>query len=255
MKSSDSKISVCIAAYNGEKFIAKQIDSIISQLGVRDEVIISDDGSTDNTCRIISSYSDTRIKLVHNPHPFPPFKAKRYKSYIVAKNFENALKKATGDYIFLSDQDDIWEFNKVSHSLSILQNNNINLVVHDASVIDEHNNTIAESYFKIVNSKTGFIRNVITNSYLGCCLVFDKKTLVHSLPFPNNLVAHDLWIGLIAEKIGKVAFIQNKLIKYRRHAGTVTNSSAKSSHTLISKLLIRFQFVMQYFMRMHKTKF
>ncbi len=247
------RVSVCIATYNGEKFIRLQLDSIIPQLSEFDEIIISDNGSTDKTISIILSYTDSRIKLIHTPQVNNNY-SDNYKSYIVTKNFENALQLATGDYIFLSDQDDIWEGSKISHSLSILQNNGINLVIHDAIVVDENNNIIADSYFRIVNSKIGFIKNVITNSYLGCCLAFDRKILSISLPFPTNLVAHDLWIGLIAEKKGKVAFVENKLIRYRRHTATVTNSSSKSKHTLISKVKIRFQFVVQFFIRLQKNR-
>ena len=95
-------ISVCMACYNGEKFIQEQVDSIICQLGLDDELIISDDGSNDRTLDILFSYEDSRIKILHNRacHGF-------------VGNFENALSHAKGDYIFLSDQDDIWKKEKV----------------------------------------------------------------------------------------------------------------------------------------------
>ena len=95
-------ISVCIATYNGEKYIREQLDSILPQLGLDDEVIISDDSSTDNTLKIIEEYNDCRIKIFSNNKFYSPI-----------LNFENALKKAQGDFIFLSDQDDIWKSNKV----------------------------------------------------------------------------------------------------------------------------------------------
>lgn len=90
-------ISVCMATYNGEEYIKEQLESILCQLGEMDEIIISDDGSTDNTLNIIESYNDSRIKIHINTgkHGF-------------VYNFENALQKAKGEYIFLSDQDDIW---------------------------------------------------------------------------------------------------------------------------------------------------
>ena len=96
------KISVCIASYNGEKYIKEQLNSILCQLEERDEVIISDDSSTDNTVQIIESFKDKRIKI---------FREQKFKSPIY--NFENAISKATGDIIFLSDQDDIWHKAKV----------------------------------------------------------------------------------------------------------------------------------------------
>ena len=91
-------VSVCLASYNGEKFIKQQIDSILCQLGKHDEIIISDDSSTDRTVQIIKNYNDPRIKLIEDC---------KFQSPIF--NLENALKQAKGDYIFLSDQDDFWE--------------------------------------------------------------------------------------------------------------------------------------------------
>lgn len=94
-------ISVCMAAYNGEKYIKDQLSSILKQIGPNDEVVISDDGSKDKTKNIVDSLNDTRIRYVENrnKHGF-------------THNFENALRLAQGDYIFLADQDDIWLDNK-----------------------------------------------------------------------------------------------------------------------------------------------
>lgn len=238
------KISVCMATYNGEKFIKYQLESIIHQLAENDEIIISDDGSTDSTIEIVQSFVDPRIRILHNQSvSIKHFKM--YKSYAVSKNFENALAHATGEIIFLSDQDDWWHGNKVKVALEQFHENKVNLLVHDALVVDENYETLAQSYFELVNSKAGFIKNIIVNSYLGCCLVFDRKILLLSLPFPSRLVAHDVWIGLIAEQSGKVAFIEDKLIKYRRHNYTVTNSGARSQHKFIAKIGIRIQLIVQ----------
>lgn len=99
-------ISVCMACYNGQKYIRQQIDSILSQLKENDELIISDDGSKDLTCEIVLSYHDPRIKLLHNT-----------KEHGFIGNFENALRCAKGDIIFLSDQDDVWKKIKFRKSL------------------------------------------------------------------------------------------------------------------------------------------
>ena len=94
-------ISVCMATYNGAQFIKEQIDSILCQLSTEDELIISDDGSTDETLSIINSYKDNRIKVFQH-------KAAEGSAFIKAtRNFENAMSHAVGDYIFLSDQDDM----------------------------------------------------------------------------------------------------------------------------------------------------
>ena len=107
-------ISVCIATYNGENFIKAQLDSILCQISLTDEIVISDDSSSDNTIRIIKSYDDPRIKLFEgNTFHCPIF------------NFQNALKNSIGDFIFLSDQDDIWIKNKVSTMMKELQNSDL----------------------------------------------------------------------------------------------------------------------------------
>ena len=120
------KISVCIATYNGEKYIKEQLSSILSQLEENDEVIISDDSSTDNTIQIVENFKDKRIRI---------FREQKFKSPIY--NFENAISKATGDIIFLSDQDDIWHKAKVHKIKQYLSNEDITCIVTNASIIDE----------------------------------------------------------------------------------------------------------------------
>lgn len=247
------KISVCMATFNGEKFIKAQVQSIIKQLSDADEIIISDDGSTDETINIISAFSDPRIRLVH--HDSSPFTAaKPSRSYQVTKNFENALRYATGDYIFLSDQDDVWEDDKVEGCILLFKDKKCNLIVHDATVVDESGRVIAPSYFELVKSQTGFFKNIIKNSYLGCCMVFDRSILLQSLPFPNNLIAHDIWIGLTAERNGKVAFLEKKLIRYQRHSAAVTASGMKSKNSLNFKIKYRVELIFQYLDRIYLNR-
>ena len=135
-------ISVCMSTYNGEQFIFKQLDSILSQIGLNDEVIISDDGSKDNTINIIKSFNDKRIKLFF-----------RKKTPSLVRNFENAIQKAVGEYIFLADQDDIWIKNKVSETLKYL--NKYDLVISDCILINESEKVINRSYFHIIKSRNG----------------------------------------------------------------------------------------------------
>jgi len=223
-------ISVCIATYNGEKYLRKQLDSILLQLTERDEIIISDDSSTDNTISIIESYSDERIRLLKN---------NEFKSPIF--NLENALLHAKGDYIFLSDQDDIWMVDKEKIcSEKII---GYDLLVSDCVLIDEIDTVIGDSFYKINNSKSGFINNLVKNSYLGCCMVFNRRILDYVLPFPKGIAMHDIWIGLNTEIVGKSRFIHDKLIMYRRHGENASSASGKSSFTMYFKLLYRIKFV------------
>jgi glycosyltransferase involved in cell wall biosynthesis len=223
-------ISVCIATYNGEKYIKEQLESILSQLGEDDEVVISDDYSTDSTIDIINRISDKRIGLYANN-----IKRKAYHPAI--SNFENALNHAQGDYIFLSDQDDLWLDNKVSKTLYFLQR--FDMVVSDCFVIDEYGNEIVNSFFKFNNSKKGLIVNLMKNNYIGCCMAFKRKILEKALPFPKDIPLHDLWLGFVAELFFKTTFISEKLIQYRRHAFVSSCTMGKSKNSFIKKVEFR----------------
>ena len=212
-------ISVCIASFNGEKYIRQQLDSILSQIEKDDEVVISDDSSDDRTIEIIKSYQDSRIKLLENCS---------FKSPIF--NLENALKKVKGDYIFLADQDDIWFTNKISHSIEQLKR--FDLVVCNGFVVDQDKNIIHPSYFEWKGSRPGFIKNLAKNSYLGCSIAFNRRILNKVLPFPKHIIMHDLWIGLIGEVVGKVHFISEPLFCYRRHEGNFTAAISKGDNEL-----------------------
>jgi glycosyltransferase involved in cell wall biosynthesis len=221
-------ISVCMATYNGEKYIKEQLDSILSQLGDDDEVIISDDGSIDGTLDVISNIKDNRIKVFRN---------KNEKGY--SKNFENALKKAKGDIIFISDQDDVWLKDKVKIMLKTLENSSIS--IHNARIVDGELNFLNESHFDLHNVKKGFLNNFLKTRYIGACMAFKKEVLQKSLPFPNNqkLCAYDYWITLISEFYFKVELVQEPLIKYRRHGNNASTGGEFSSNTLLFKFKVR----------------
>lgn len=216
------KISVAMATYNGEKYIKEQIKTILQNLQENDELVISDDGSNDNTIDIIKNFNDKRIRLLDGPRKG------------LKQNFNNAIKNTTGDYIFLSDQDDIWMPDKVSKMLEIFRKNDYILIQHDAIVVDESDNIIFNSFAEHRKVKTGIIKNLIKNSYHGCCIAFKSDLKAKILPIPNNIYLHDQWIGMVAELEGKTYFSDEKLIKYRRHSEN--NSSFK--HLPIGKMLV-----------------
>lgn len=222
-------ISVCIATYNGSKYIKEQLDSILMQLSDEDEVIISDDGSNDNTLEIIKTYNDVRIKIFKNS----------FKNLIL--NFEFAISKASGDYIFLSDQDDIWMENKVSVMIKELQSSD--LVITDAQIIDAQGQILSESYYKINRSTRNFFSNLIINSYLGCALAYKASMNSYILPFPKSIPMHDIWIGNVISLKGKMTFLDNKLIKYRRHGGNASSTGEKSTFSFSYKISYRVRLI------------
>ncbi len=231
---STPKISVCIATYNGEKYIKEQLESIIHQLDEDDEIIISDDGSNDKTIQIIENFKDTRIKIFNHS----PNRKTKYRFDLTTRNIENALSKAQGDFIFLADQDDIWVENKVKKIIPLFEK--YSLILHDCTIIDNSKKVLHESYFKLIKSKSGIINNLIKNSYLGCCMAFKKSILKKSIPFPISPIPHDIWIGLIAELKENVFFSNEKLIQYRRHENNLSSSSLKSNNSICFKLKYRF---------------
>lgn len=221
-----TKVSVCMATYNGAAFIRQQIDSIIPQLGAEDEVIFSDDGSSDATLSIILDYRDKRFNVVTNNRSGSP-----------AKNFERGLKYCTGDQIFLADQDDVWMPEKIKRTQHYLQS--VDLVLSDCFIIDQHDKKISDSFFAKQGSKKGLIPNLMQNSYMGCCMAFNRKILDRILPFPPDLKAHDQWIGLIAERYYSVYFLDEPLIQYRRHEQNYSSTVGKSSFSFMQKLTHR----------------
>lgn len=223
------KISVCLASYNGEKYIKEQLESILPQLGQNDEIIISDDNSTDDTIKVIKKLNDSRIKIFYNTPP---------KGY--SNNFENAINKAEGDIIFLSDQDDVWEENKVEMMLSKLVD--YDLVISDAMISDADLNPTLGSHFQLHGTKIGFVNNWIKTRYIGACMAFNSKILEKLLPFPNNkkLCAHDYWIANVGEFFYKVHLVNIPLIKYRRHGNNASTGGDKSSNSIVHKLKVRF---------------
>lgn len=225
-------ISVCIATYNGEKYIKQQLDSILNQIDIDDEVIVSDDYSTDATVEIIKSFSDSRIVIFENTGKG------------LLQNFENAISKSRGDYIFLSDQDDIWAENKVQICLEDFKKG-YELILSDCKIFDsETKEIVEESFFKFNNSKKGIINNLIRNSYIGCCMAFSSRLKDKALPFPETIAMHDSWIGLLGEIYFKVKFNDNKLINYRKHSSNASFTAVgESEYSILKKLSFRFNTV------------
>lgn len=209
------KVSVCIAAYQGERYIALQLRSILSQLSADDEVIVVDDASSDGTCCEISSLQDARIFLIRNPT-----------NRGVLRTFETALSRSTGDIVFLSDQDDLWLPQKVETVLSAFAHApDLMLTASDATLIDENGNKIGGSYYATRGRfREGLWSNVLVCSFLGCTIAFRSTLLRSALPFPQATLVHpDVWLGCINALVGgKTKYIAEPLVAYRRHSTNVT---------------------------------
>lgn len=222
-------ISVCITTYNGEKYIKEQLASILSQLSSEDEVILSDDNSSDNTIDIVKSMNSQKIQIFKNVDASSGY----------TSNFENAIKHAKGDYIFLSDQDDVWKPDKVTKMKQALQISDF--VVSDASVVDSELKPIYTSFFSSRKPFKSLLGNILKFGYLGCCFAFRKNILNKALPFPDNhkKCTHDNWLFLIAKAFYKVTILEDKLIYYRRHEDNTSDGGIINHTSLFFKVSYR----------------
>lgn len=223
-------ISIVLASYNGEKYLKDQLDSIFGQLPADAEVLISDDGSTDRTLEIINAYNHSQVRVLRDGQ-------KRG----VIKNFGNALKFATGEIIFLCDQDDIWLPNKIQTKLKYLEQ--YDMVVSDCTVVSENLEVIIPSWFQVQKSRKGVIKNLMSSSYMGSCMAFKRSVLKIALPFPNDIPMHDMWLGFISELYFKRIFLNERLILYRRHSANASTTSSDSPFNLIEKIKFRINVV------------
>lgn len=218
-------ISVCMATYNGEKYLREQIDSILKNITDNDELIISDDGSSDKTIEIIKEYRSlhSNVKLLSGPRQG------------VIKNFENAIINSKGDFIFLSDQDDIWESNKIEICMKYLSNSV--LVCHNAYIFSQKEQKTIELMQNKIGKNETVLKNFIKNSFIGCCMAFRRELLDIALPFPpeKKIHIHDWWLGLCAIKCGKISFIPDCLIKYRIHSNNTLGFNKTSFYFKLKK--------------------
>jgi len=207
-------ISVCMATRNGEKYLHRQLESILRQLGPEDEVVISDDSSTDGSVSIIrENFNDPRIRLLENNTFYSPI-----------YNFENALKHASGEIIALADQDDVWLDNKIEVIRQHLADRRGRpaLIMMDGYIIDGEGNRTGQTLFERKPPQKGIWANLYDNTFTGCALAFTRELLRIALPFPPGIPMHDSWLGLLALKFGEVDFIDAKTMEYRRHGINVS---------------------------------
>ena len=243
------KISVCIATHNGERYVVEQLRSILPQLGPSDEVIVSDDGSSDKTLQKIVSLADSRIKVVHYEHEVPS----RFPLDYATHNFSNALRHSSGDVIFFSDQDDVWLPGHVSEMMRELEQ--CDMVVCDCRLTDENLCVTIASKFQHLHVRRGILRNLWRNNcYQGSCMAFRREVYAYAQPFPPHYVGHDLWLGLIAEARFRGRLLPVPLLLYRRQSGSITFTGMKNTNTLLFKLRYRCIVVFEFIRRILKKR-
>jgi len=222
-----SRISACMAAYNGGPFVEAQLESILTQLRPDDEVVIVDDGSKDDTVGRIEQMGDERIRLLRHRG-----------NEGVVQTFEDALRSATGEILFLCDDDDVWAPTKVLRFLEVFKSRpDVKIVASRVRMIDENDRPLPDSRINREGKFiAGFWRNFYMNHYQGSAMAIRASLLGRVLPFPaRRSFLHDVWIGTRNDLIGgKAVFIEEDLLYYRRH---INNASRTKS--LVGQLQTR----------------
>lgn len=217
--------SIAICTYNGEKFLREQLDSIFAQTIAVDEIVICDDGSDDDTLKILKEYQNRFpeiLKIYQNENNLG-----------FSKNFEKAIYFCTKDIIITSDQDDIWKKNKVEETLNFFnQNPAFEAVFNDLEIVNEHLKSIEPSYLNWKNLSHDFISKEIENRHLfvplvmqgsfvlGCALAIKKEAL-QKYNLKDFEVAHDYFIAQKLTFKNKLGFIPKTLSYYRQHESQV----------------------------------
>lgn len=205
------RVVVAMPTWNGARFLEGQVESILAELPADAQLRIRDDGSDDGTTEIVNTFAarDGRIAVVPGGDRLG-----------VVHSVERLLQGIDGGIVFLADQDDLWREGKVARCLEALER--ADLVVHDASRIDGEGRALEGTLFERRGSGGGILANVWKNRFTGCCMAFRAELLRKALPFPAAIPMHDQWLGLVALRRGRLAWLPDRLVDYRVHGGNAT---------------------------------
>jgi len=227
----NTPVYILMATFNGADFLAEQLDSLIAQIETRWILLIRDDGSVDDTVRIIKDYSqkDSRIYVQLNTGGSQSSVLDNFSTLLV-NAFERGAK-----YVFLCDQDDVWAAGKLDEMLTHMkQVEGIEckpcLIHHDLEVVNESLEVIADSFIKLMQLKPSDQCNpqrlISRNEVTGCAMACNRSLLEIALPVSNQAVMHDWWLALCAGYFGRLTFLPKKLVKYRQHGSNAIGAKS-----------------------------
>lgn len=223
------RISVCMAAYNGSLHIEEQIRSILVELGDHDELVVVNDASTDETSKIVSGIADSRVRLID---------AAENIGYV--RTFERALSEAKGEYIFLSDQDDIWIPGRVELMVGALQHKQ--MVASNCEHFDGPAGRFHEIRLRSEDSPRK-IRNIVGivvgyRLHWGCAMAFRMDLRDQVLPFPTHMTeSHDQWLALVGNMNRTITYMETDTILHRLHGQNLTPSGMRGLKKILSARL------------------
>jgi glycosyltransferase involved in cell wall biosynthesis len=241
-------ISVALATYNGLQYIKTQLESIISQTIPPTEIVIVDDASSDETLKLLNSI----IQVQANQSSLISFKLYSNSVNLGCKaSFQKALEHTTGNYIFLSDQDDVWRENKIEiylDKLATIDTTNPLLIFSDLTLVDQSLNILSPSHHRAhhVNMKNYLTwpTSTVVNFVSGCSLMINRQLLEKALPFPDECLMHDWWLAIMGQYLGKIYYLPVSTIFYRQHSSNhsyITKTSFELKHLQKSLPLVQQQ--------------
>ena len=214
------RISIAMAAFNGEKYIGEQLESFGKQTVLPNEVVISDDGSSDKSVDRIEAFKTQakfEVNLLRNEGRIG-----------YTANFGNAISECTGDIIFISDQDDVWFPEKIQKVCKILEEHRgVHCVVNDMELTDGSLKPWGVSQFTLVRRLGGADTELVH----GCGTTITRQWRNFILPFPSrSQIAYDTWGAVLAQRLGVFHLSEERLQYYRRHGGNTSNSIFSRVH-------------------------
>lgn len=229
------KISVAMAAYNGERFLREQLDSLAAQHRLPDELVVCDDDSSDRTLQVIREFSRAA--------PFPVRLYSNAERLGYGANFLKAASNCTGDWIAFCDQDDIWLPNKLStiERYFDVDGRDVTLVVHSALVVDQALTSTGVKYPNIKKLRICAGAELPALWFAGGLTMTFRADLIKRCP-PENRgpghgarpepLAHDAWISWLACILGDIVLLPDTLVLYRRHSTSATTNLAGSTEDI-----------------------
>jgi hypothetical protein len=237
-------ISVALCTYNGVRFVGEQLDSILDQRRAPDELIVSDDGSSDDTVAVVErtvAAAQAKGKTLRyiarvNDQPLG-----------VTKNFERTVTACTGTLVALSDQDDVWHRDRLERLVGEFEEDPSLLLLHtDALLVDEHGAPLGMTLFAALEitaaesalelSGGGFDALLRRNLATGATVVFRRELLERALPFPEEWV-HDEWLAIIAAATGRITVVPEPTIDYRQHGANQIGVRAPTLRHKVRRVL------------------
>lgn len=216
---------MCMATFNGERFLQEQIGSILAQLDPNDEVVVVDDASQDATVDVIEQIGDARVKVVRHADN---------RGYV--PTFEEALSLARGQYIFLSDQDDIWTPGRVELMIAALQR--AELVVGNCEHFGGELTPFLRLRLRSADS-THRLRNILGiivgyRLHWGSAMAIRAEFRRLVLPFPQGtLESHDQWLALAANVAASVEYLEEDVVLHRLHSQNVTPKGVRGARAIV----------------------